>query len=90
MHGNVPFVCEFGRAPFFECALVLIAHISLGSESKPETLANFRFTPESGLKSDIAACPKSANSGSCAISNWRPKFSLDVSRETQPKGTICS
>jgi hypothetical protein len=25
--------------------------------------ADFRFTPESGLKSDIAPCPKSANSG---------------------------
>ena len=25
--------------------------------------SNFRFTPESGLRSDIAPCPKSANSG---------------------------
>jgi hypothetical protein len=25
--------------------------------------ADFRFTPESGLKWDIAACPKSATSG---------------------------
>src|SRR5258708_11821646 len=26
--------------------------------------SNFRFTPESGLRSDIAPCPKSAMSGS--------------------------
>src|SRR5467141_3928988 len=35
--------------------------------SKPDLTApktDFRFTPESGLKSDIAPCPKSANSGS--------------------------
>src|SRR5258707_8000397 len=25
--------------------------------------SNFRFTPESGLRSDIAPCPKSANNG---------------------------
>jgi hypothetical protein len=25
--------------------------------------SDFRFTPESGLKSDIATCPKSPNSG---------------------------
>src|SRR4029077_11346089 len=47
-------------SPIFECALVLIAHISLGREPKPETLANVRFRAHNGLKSDIAPCPKSA------------------------------
>jgi hypothetical protein len=51
-------------SPIFECALVLIAHISLGREPKPETLANVRFRAHNGLKSDIAPCPKSATSGS--------------------------
>src|ERR1700747_307303 len=50
-------------SPIFECALVLIAHISLGREPKPETLANVRFRAHNGLKSDIAPCPKSARSG---------------------------
>jgi hypothetical protein len=50
-------------SPIFECALVLIAHISLGREPKPETLANVRFRAHNGLKSDIAPCPKSATTG---------------------------
>src|SRR5437667_5661420 len=29
--------------------------------------SNFRFTPESGLRSDIAPCPKSANNGSSTV-----------------------
>jgi hypothetical protein len=40
------------------------AHVREGSDSEVELAdADFRFTTESGLKSDIAACPKSASSG---------------------------
>src|SRR5258705_12188973 len=40
----------------------------LGQKAKYSSGADvFRFTPESGLKSDIAPCPKSANSGSHSI-----------------------
>jgi hypothetical protein len=34
--------------------------------------SNFRFTPESGLNSDITACPKSANNGLMHRSNRSP------------------
>ena len=40
----------------------------------------FRFTPESGLMSDIAPCPKSANFGSPKapfISNAEPKRGIE-------------
>jgi len=33
--------------------------------------SNYRFTPESGLKSDIRPCPKSANNGSRRVTRSR-------------------
>jgi hypothetical protein len=60
-------------SPIFECALVLIAHISLGREPKPETLANVRFRAHNGLKSDIAPCPKSARTGHAVFAPPHPR-----------------
>src|SRR5258705_7100806 len=40
------------------------AHVRSGSKADlTAPKSNFRFTPESGLKSDIGPCPKSANNG---------------------------
>jgi hypothetical protein len=52
-----------------------LVNVAVGSKAAltaPKT--DFRFTPESGLKSDIAPCPKSANTGSRGLirsPQWR-------------------
>ena len=42
----------------------LLVKVRFGSKAALTALkTDFRFTPESGLKSDIALCPKSAKNG---------------------------
>ena len=64
---------------------LVIADVCCGSKAAlTAPKSNFRFTPESGLKTDIAPCPKSANcrhkSSSCP-SNHRTRPSEQSHRE---------
>ena len=53
-----------------------VANVAYGSNSEVELAdADFRFTPESGLRADIAPCPKSANNGSRILTRLPPSAS---------------
>jgi hypothetical protein len=49
--------------------------------------SNFRFTPESGLKSDIAPCPGSATSGLMHCIKWH-RYSITSSARASRVGGI--
>jgi hypothetical protein len=52
---------EFWTTPPLRCSVVLIRRSVVVFLDLTAPKSNFRFTPESGLRADIAPCPSCAN-----------------------------
>jgi hypothetical protein len=57
-------MAALSKTVFVFCLIHIGNDVRCGSNSEVDLAdADFRFTPESRLKSDITPCPKSANNG---------------------------